>query len=71
MLVLSQLMLYYVTIQEAEQKWEAERQLDREGMQKEAYGELQIMLYELKKLLKEKDVQVSDLGVKDQHYLYY
>ena len=53
-------MPYYVTIQEAEQKWEAERQLDREGMQAEASSEeLQRMLDELRELLQENYFQVS------------
>ena len=58
-LVLSQLTVCYITIQEAEQKQEVERQLDLERKQAEASSEeLQRKLEELKKELQERDAQV-------------
>ena len=50
---------YDIAVQEAEQKQEAERQLDFERRQAEASsGELKKKLEELKKQIQEKDAQV-------------
>ena len=60
MLVLSQLMPYYITIQEAEQRWEAVRLLDLERKPPEASSkELQREIEGLEKLLRERVTQVS------------
>ena len=56
----SQLSLCDITIQEAKQKQEAERQLDFERKQAEASSEeLKRKLEELKKQLQERDAQVK------------
>ena len=55
-------MLRDITIQEAKQKQEAERQLDLERKQAEASSEeLKRKLEELKKQLQERDAQVKPL----------